>query len=84
MFGPQMRAPTGEPAQLEAAVLAEAGLTISAFEAAGKLGEGTRRPLCVQVSDVAPVTDAPDGSIVLSFALPAGSYATVLLAEIMG
>jgi tRNA pseudouridine13 synthase len=84
MFGPKMRAPGGEPAALEQAVLAEAELSIEDFARAGKLAEGTRRALAVRLSDVAPVTAAPDQSLIFTFSLPSGSYATVLLGEIIG
>lgn len=84
MFGPKMRAPAGEPAALEAAVLTEAGLSTGDFARAGKLAEGTRRALAVRIADVAKVTQRPDGALALTFALPSGSYATVLLAEIIG
>ena len=84
MFGPKMRAPAGEPAALEAEVLREAGMTIEDFAKAGKLAEGTRRALAVRLADVAPVTTREDGALIFTFSLPSGSYATVLLAEIIG
>jgi len=84
MFGPKMRAPAGEPAELEADVLREAELSIADFARAGKLAEGTRRALAVRLSDVAPVTAGADDSLIFTFSLPSGSYATVLLAEIIG
>jgi tRNA pseudouridine13 synthase len=84
MFGPKMRAPAGEPAELEETILREAELSIEDFARAGKLAEGTRRALAVRLGDVAPVTTAPDDSLIFTFSLPSGSYATVLLAEIIG
>jgi tRNA pseudouridine13 synthase len=84
MFGPKMRAPTGEPAELEATILREAELSIEDFARGGKLAEGTRRALAVRIGDVAPVTAAEDDSLIFTFSLPSGSYATVLLAEIIG
>lgn len=83
MFGPKMRAPSPGTlaAAREAAVLAAAGLTIDAFAAAGKLAEGTRRPLAVEVraADVAEV----DGGLVIRFTLPAGAYATAVMREVI-
>jgi tRNA pseudouridine13 synthase len=81
MFGRKMFAAVGEPAAREAAVLQEAGLTPESFHGFGKLVQGTRRHNLVYLDDLAAAPDA-DG-IRLSFSLPAGSYATVLLREVM-
>ena len=55
-----------------------AGHIIDAF---GKLMMGTRRHNLVYIDDLAAVPE-PDG-LRLNFSLPAGSYATVLLEELM-
>jgi tRNA pseudouridine13 synthase len=84
MFGAKMRAPLpGTPAaEREAAVLSAAGLTRESFAQAGAIAEGTRRALTVPIGEATVEPgDAPD-ALRLSFALPPGSYATVLLAEI--
>lgn len=81
IFGPKMRAPTGEPAAWEAEVLASAGLTLADFRRGGRLTEGTRRPLRVPVG--APSAVAVDGGVELRFELPAGAYATVLIDEVV-
>ncbi|MBI3178144.1 MAG: tRNA pseudouridine(13) synthase TruD, partial [Deltaproteobacteria bacterium] len=81
MFGPKMRPATGLAAEREAAVLAEAGLTAGAFANHGKLLPGTRRPALVWLNDLEMALAA--GALTLRFTLPPGSYATVLLAEIM-
>ena len=68
-----------EAAAREAAILAEAGLTVSSFAGFGKLVMGTRRHNLVYIDDVAAAV-RPEG-VELTFTLPAGSYATVLLRE---
>jgi tRNA pseudouridine13 synthase len=68
-------------AQREAAVLADAGFTRESFGGFGKLVQGTRRHNLVFPEHLAGAVE-PDG-VRLTFTLPAGSYATVLLREIM-
>jgi len=79
MFGHKMRAATDESAVLEQSILEGAGITADSFLAFGKLARGTRRPLFVRPTDFNVETDA-DG-IVLTFFLPKGSYASVMLRE---
>jgi tRNA pseudouridine13 synthase len=80
MPGPRVRpAPAGDPAALEAAVLAETGVTLDEL-GRSRDAEGARRALRVRV-EVA-VEEDPEG-VVLSFALPSGSYATVVLDEVI-
>jgi tRNA pseudouridine13 synthase len=71
----------GLAAEREAAVLADAGLTREAFAGFGKLLSGTRRHNLVYVDDLSAAREL-DG-VRLNFTLPAGSYATVLLREVM-
>jgi tRNA pseudouridine13 synthase len=74
--------PAGHDAALrEAATLQAFGLTKESFGGFGKLVQGTRRHNLVSVHDLAAAIE-PDG-LRLTFTLPAGSYATVLLREIM-
>lgn len=80
MFGRKMFHAGTAAAEREEAVLRDAGLTPQAFHGFGKLLSGTRRHNFVYVDD-ATATVEPEG-VRLSFALPAGSYATVLLREI--
>jgi tRNA pseudouridine13 synthase len=80
MFGKKLFAARAEAARREAAVLAEAGLTAESFHGFGKLLSGTRRWVYVWVDDLAATVE-PEG-VRLSFTLPAGSYATVLLREL--
>jgi tRNA pseudouridine13 synthase len=81
MFGRKTFPARGEAAEREAAVLAEAGLTTDSFAGFGKLLQGTRRHNLVYVDDLAAAWE-PEG-LRLAFTLPAGSYATVLLREVM-
>jgi tRNA pseudouridine13 synthase len=78
MFAP---APGSTAAAREQRVLDEEGIDAARFAAFGKLAEGTRRALLVRV-DGATVRQEKD-RLLLSFALPSGSYATVLLDELM-
>jgi tRNA pseudouridine13 synthase len=62
-------------------VLAAAELKSDAFSGFGKLLLGTRRPNVVYPENLTSETTAE--GIRLCFTLPAGSYATVFLAEVM-
>jgi tRNA pseudouridine13 synthase len=85
MFGHKMMAPpVGTPSRArEDAILAAEGLDATAFAAMGRLAEGTRRPLLVPVAQAEVATGEEPASLVLTFTLPPGAYATVLLAEVM-
>jgi tRNA pseudouridine13 synthase len=65
----------------EQALLTEEGLTLERFRDLGALAEGTRRPYAVPVGELQSQRDGAD--LLLSFMLPKGSYATVLLDEVM-
>jgi tRNA pseudouridine13 synthase len=80
IFGRKTFAAAGEAAAREAAVLQDAGLGPQAFHGFGKLLQGTRRHNLVYVDDLTGEVEA-DG-VRLTFTLPAGSYATVLLREL--
>lgn len=81
IFGRKTFAAAGDAARREAETLAAAGLTTSRFLGFGKLLQGTRRHNLVYLDDLV-ATETADG-VQLTFALPAGSYATVLLREVM-
>jgi tRNA pseudouridine13 synthase len=81
IFGKKTFPARGEAAQREAAILNEAGLTKDSFTSFGKLVQGTRRHNLVYPGELTHAVE-PDG-IRLTFTLPAGSYATVLLREVM-
>lgn len=70
----------GEAATREAAALAECGIAPVALTRFGKLLSGTRRHNLIYADDLAGSVE-PEG-VRLTFTLPAGSYATVLLQEI--
>lgn len=79
IYGSKARLAEGEPGELEAEILAMTGLDTQAFKRAGL--KGTRRPGRLLIGEVA-IADHPEG-LEFSFALPKGSYATVLLREFM-
>lgn len=81
IFGRKTFAAAALAAEREACVLREAGLSPTAFAGFGKLVQGTRRHNLVYIDDLA-VQAEPEG-LRLTFTLPAGSYATVLLREVM-
>lgn len=79
IYGYKMLPAQGEAAELEAAVLAEADLTLEDFRPA-KL-KGSRRHVRYRPEDL---TWRMEGeSLVISFFAPKGAYATMLLRELM-
>lgn len=80
IFGRKTFAAKQEAAEREAEVLAEAGLSPDAFAGFGKLVQGTRRHNLIYLDDLTAIPEAD--SVRVTFTLPAGSYATVLLREI--
>jgi tRNA pseudouridine13 synthase len=81
MFGRKTFAAESVAAEREAAVLRDSGLELESFHGFGKLLQGTRRHGVVYCDDL--LAEAEPEGIRLSFTLPAGSYATVLLGEVM-
>ena len=76
-----------EARALEDQAMATVGVTREQFSAFGKDLPGTRRPLLVPVTPDALDVGATDpvstpGALVLSFQLPSGTYATVLVAAL--
>ena len=80
MFGAEMRWPEGEAKRMEEAALAAAGLDAERLERFRRAGEGTRRPYRFRLSEPSVTSDAE--GLVLSFVLPAGAYATIVLREL--
>lgn len=80
IFGRKTFAAKEEAAAREADVLREAGLDASVWHRFGKLVQGTRRHNLIYLDDLTGQL-APEG-VQLTFTMPAGSYATVLLREI--
>jgi tRNA pseudouridine13 synthase len=81
IFGRKTFAAADEAARREAETLAEFGLPRESFAGFGKLVQGTRRHNLIYLDDVAAAPEP--GGLRVSFTLPAGSYATVLLRELM-
>lgn len=80
LFGPEMRRPEGEVDALEAQVLLDEGIERALFEKGGNETIGARRLLRVPLQ-----LESVEGAeaLRLKFTLPAGSYATVLLRELL-
>jgi tRNA pseudouridine13 synthase len=81
IFGRKTFAAAATAAEREAAALAAYGLSPKGFAGFGKLLQGTRRHNLVYPTDLAAEVK-PEG-VQLTCTLPAGSYATVLLREII-
>jgi tRNA pseudouridine13 synthase len=78
--------PQAEPLRIEEEAFAAHGLSPQDFKRAGSLRvKGDRRPLRVQPTDIdlAAGVDEHGPHITVAFTLPAGSFATVLLRELM-
>lgn len=86
LVGYRMTLPQGEPLKLEEAVLAQAHLTPADFKKeGGERVKGTRRPVRVkpEETDLQGGVDEHGPFVQVSFTLPAGSFATVLLRELI-
>jgi len=86
IVGYRMSEPTEEPARIEHEVLERFGLKPENFRVEGRLKvKGTRRPLRVKPSEIEVVGGADEHGphVTVAFTLPAGSFATVLLREVM-
>ncbi len=85
LFGTKVLIADGRPGDVERALLAEEGLERRMFRVDG-IGEltGERRPMRIPVVG-AQVRDVPGdpSAVEVRFDLPRGSYATVVLAEVM-
>jgi tRNA pseudouridine13 synthase len=81
IYGTKMFPSRGPAAEREADVLTKYGLSRESFAGFGKLVQGTRRHNLVYLADM--TSEPAEGGVVLAFTLPAGSYATGLLREIM-
>ncbi len=81
MIGDRMRWPEGEAKAREEAAMARWGLEREHLARFRSSGEGTRRPYRFRLSDPA-IEPVPEGALV-SFTLPSGAYATVVLRELV-
>jgi tRNA pseudouridine13 synthase len=89
MWGPKMKAPERKAKAFEERVYADSEFDVDLFASQKRLAQGTRRPLLVDAGglsgELSVELEQRDGqdALVLGFSLPSGSYATVLLREIM-
>jgi tRNA pseudouridine13 synthase len=86
IVGHRMTLPEGEELTLEEKALKSHGLTLGHFRQESRdQSPGARRPLRVQPKDInlAAGVDEHGAQITVAFTLPPGSYATVLLRELM-
>lgn len=82
LFGFKTRLAEGRAGRMERELLDQEQLIPEAFRLAGGLAmEGERRPLRVPLREAGCTTDGED--LFVSFTLPKGSYATIVLAEVM-
>ena len=80
MYGHRMKTALEKAAIFESDFLQSFGLTLEAFKVFGQLADGSRRPLRVKPLNL--TMEPHENGIQPSFALPKGSYATVLLREL--
>jgi tRNA pseudouridine13 synthase len=81
MFGYKVALAQGEPGRAERGVLRSEGVSLEDFRSArGPRAAGARRPLRVPLKEP---THWFDDGLILRFELPAGSYATNVLREVM-
>ena len=82
LFGRKVTLADGEPGERERTLLAAEGLELESFRSSGIRLNGERRPLRVPLTEAAVRPDG-DGAIMVTFALPRGSFATAVMAEVM-
>lgn len=81
IFGAKMRWAEHESLTLESDTLARAGLSMDMLDGLKREGPGTRRPARIRVVD--PEMSEDSAGLLVTFTLPAGSYATVVLRELL-
>jgi tRNA pseudouridine13 synthase len=81
IFGRKTFAAASDAAAREKTALEGAEIATAAFASFGKLLQGTRRHNLIYVDDIEAANEL--SGVRLTFSLPAGSYATVLLRELM-
>lgn len=85
IFGPRMNTPGGEPARMEQTILDDENVSVDDLKnLRGLRLQGTRRPLRFRPEDLESESGSDEHGpfIEFRFALPPGTYATVLLREI--
>jgi tRNA pseudouridine13 synthase len=80
LYGYKLTMAQGVPGEMEQRVLDEEGLALDDFRVPGLRVKGARRPLRVPLDAYRVWYDE---GLMLSFALPPGSYATIVLDEVM-
>jgi tRNA pseudouridine13 synthase len=86
LIGYRVSLPEKEPLKIEQEIFASHGLSPEDFRKSGSVRvKGDRRPLRVRPTDIeiAAGVDEHGSHITVAFTLPAGSFATVLLGELM-
>ena len=86
LLGYRMSVPEGKPLEIEQAVFGAAGLTAGEFKHADRERvKGARRSLRVKPENIelAGGVDEHGAHVTVAFTLPAGSFATILLRELM-
>jgi tRNA pseudouridine13 synthase len=86
LIGFRVSLPEGKPLEMEQAAFSAYNLAPADFKRTGQLRvKGDRRPLRVQPTDVeiASGVDEHGPHVTVAFTLPAGSFATVMLRELM-
>lgn len=81
IFGPKARSASGTPGELEAQAVASLGLSERAEANMAKAGSGTRRDICLHIANLAHHEEG--GVVTLAFTLPAGSYATLVVRNVL-
>lgn len=81
LFGPKLKPAAHGVAEAEAKLLEDAGVTLSDFRRGGDETQGARRSYRVALGKPEWRMEASD--LVLAFELPSGSYATVVLDELL-
>ena len=81
LFGKKMRRAEGDAGDAEDALLSRFGLTWNDLARWGKNGLGSRRAVRVPLTDTS--LEAAEDGYVVAFTLPKGSYATVVMRELM-
>jgi tRNA pseudouridine13 synthase len=86
LLGYRMTMPQGRPLEIEQAVFTAYGLSPEMFKQSGQHRiKGARRPLRVKPTDLdfAAGVDEHGSHITVAFTLPAGSFATMVMNEVM-
>jgi tRNA pseudouridine13 synthase len=81
MFGPEMTAAQGGVAEAERRLLEAEGVTLSDFQRGRGETQGARRPYRLPLRELSVTREGDD--VRVAFELPRGSYATVVLDEVM-